>query len=283
MGFPLTLEIDSPPMSRIPDIFARLRSEHRSALMPFVTGGYPSLEVTERVLPALGPAGASIIEIGIPFSDPIADGAVIAASMHEALCHGVTPEAIFGLVGGVRVAVSAGLVAMVSHSIVRRMGDERFVKRAALSGFDGLIVPDIDTDGGERSPAGALARATSEQGLTCTFLIAPTTSERRIPSLVALCSGFVYVLARVGITGEREGAPEIADRITLVRRHTDLPVAVGFGISTAEHVAAVTEHADAVIVGSALVRRMGEHADPVEAATTFVSSLADGLREPSVS
>ena len=104
-----------------------------------------------------------------------------------------------------------------------------------------------------------------------------------IPSLVALCSGFVYVLARVGITGEREGAPEIADRITLVRRHTDLPVAVGFGISTAEHVAAVTEHADAVIVGSALVRRMGDAADAVETATTFVSSLADGLREPSVS
>jgi len=263
-------------MSRIASIFDELRGGGRAALMPFVTGGFPSLDVTERVLPALERAGASIVEIGIPFSDPIADGPVIAASMHHALQHGVTPRAVFEAVRAVRSDVKLGLIAMLSESIIDRMGIDRFMDEAAHAGFDGLIVPDADTSD-ENASAAVIARAAGEYGLTCTFLIAPTTSESRVARIARLCTGFVYVLARVGITGEREEAPEIAARVDVVRRQTDLPVAVGFGISKPAHVAAVTACADAAIVGSALVRRMGEAAQPVEAAAAFVAELATGL------
>jgi tryptophan synthase alpha chain len=261
--------------NRIDDIFADLRAHHRAALMPFVTAGFPSLEVTERVLPMLERAGASIVELGIPFSDPIADGPVIAQSMHAALQAGVTPHAVFEMVKRVRPHTQLGLLAMVSDSIITRMLPERFVTEAADAGFDGLIVPDIDLEASR--PLSGLARI---HDLSFTLLIAPTTTPQRLASIVELCTGFMYVLARVGITGEREAidASALAERVALVREHTDLPIAVGFGISRAEHVTKVTRHADAAIVGSALVRRMGESSDPASAAAKFVRELAGGLR-----
>jgi tryptophan synthase alpha chain len=259
-------------MTRIDDIFAGLRTEGHTALMPFVTAGYPSSDVTEAVIPALEEAGAHLIEIGIPFSDPIADGPVIAGSMHEALLGGVTPQRVFDLVRTIRPGVQAGLVAMVSDSIVARWGARRFVDEAAAAGFDGLIIPDIDTN-----EAAAVSELAAQRGLSFTLLVAPTTPEPRIRAVVGLCSGFVYLLARAGLTGERDAAPEIGGRVATVRRHTDLPIAVGFGISSAAHVEAVTACADGAIVGSALVRRMGEAADPVRAASDFVGGLARGL------
>ncbi|MHC5023109.1 MAG: tryptophan synthase subunit alpha [Planctomycetota bacterium] len=265
-------------MSRIDDIFNRLRQEGHAALMPFVAAGYPSPEVTAAVIPALERAGASLIEIGFPFSDPIADGPVIAGAMHEALQAGMTPQRVFDLVRSVRGDVRAALVAMVSDSIVARWGARRFVDEAAAAGFDGLIIPDIDT--ATAAEVSALAR---ERGLGFTLLIAPTTSEARIETIAGLCSGFVYLLARAGLTGEREAAPRIAGRVERIRRHTDLPIAVGFGISSSEHVKAITASADGAIVGSALVRRMGEDADPVRAATDFVADLVRGLAVRSTS
>ena len=261
-------------MSRINDIFSRLRREQKTALMPFLTGGYPSLEVTGETLPALERAGASMVEIGFPFSDPIADGPVIAASMHQALQHGTTPDALFDSIAAVRGSLSLGLIAMVSESIVWRVGTHEFVRRAAEAGFDGLIVPDMDPD-----DADDLYAAVEERDLSLSLLIAPTSSDARIGRLVARCRGFVYLLARVGKTGESREAPKIAAQVQRLRAMTDLPIAVGFGISTAEHVRAVTEHADAAIVGSALVRRMGEADDPVAAAESFVRELATGLSE----
>lgn len=257
---------------RIDDIFARLRAEGRTALIPFVTAGYPSLEVTAEVVPALETAGASIVELGIPFSDPIADGPVIAASMHEALQAGVTPGAVFNIVGQLRQATSVGLVAMVSDSIVQRMGPQQFLADAAKAGFDGLIIPDLDLTG-----APAVAELAAGHGMTLSLLIAPTTPDDRIERIVGLCSGFVYVLARAGITGERDTTPDIAARVESVRRHTDLPIAVGFGISEPEHVSAVTELADAAIVGSAIVRRMGPDGKAVSAAADFARTLAAAL------
>lgn len=249
---------------------------HRPALIPFVTGGFPSLQVTREVLPALERAGASIIEIGFPFTDPIADGPVIAESMHHALLKGVTPRAIFDVVKDVRGSVSAGIVAMVTDSIITRMGAESFVREAAAAGFDGLIVPDVDLDAAV--PLSGLAKL---HGLSFTLLIAPTTSEQRIARIVNLCSGFVYVLARVGITGESATLDEgsLKSRIELIRKHTSLPLAVGFGISNADDVRAVTRIADAAIVGSALVRRMAKESESsaVFAASKFVTELATGL------
>lgn len=259
-------------MSRIDDIFRDHLAAGRTALMPFLTAGYPSLDVTAQTIPALAEVGASIVELGIPFSDPIADGPVIAESMHEALLGGVTPSDVFEIVRCVRKKTRLGLIAMVSHSIVDRMDADRFVRSAAEAGFDGLIIPDIDLDA-----ARDVKMLTDDCDMSFSLLVAPTTGGRRLEQVIDLCSGFVYVLARVGITGERDAAPEVTRRVEELRRITALPLAVGFGISTAEHVTAVTESADAAIVGSALVRRMGQADDPVASARQFVSGLAAGL------
>ncbi|MHC4446338.1 MAG: tryptophan synthase subunit alpha [Planctomycetota bacterium] len=265
-------------MPRIDDIFARLRAEGRTAIIPFITAGYPSLDATEQAIDALEAAGAPIIELGIPFSDPIADGPVIAGSMHEALQAGVTPAAVFELVKRFRrdhAGSALGLVAMVSDSIVARIGPERFVAEAAGSGFDGLIIPDVDT-----AAAGPAAGLAALHNLGFTLLVAPSSPQRRLEQIVGLCRGFVYVLARVGITGEREAIPPVAERVAAVRQLTTLPVAVGFGISRPEHVAAVTSCADAAIVGSALVRCMGEAGDAGSAAAAagdLVRQLSKGL------
>lgn len=269
------------PVRRIDAIFARHRAQRRPALMPFITAGHPSLDITEALLPRLADAGASIIEIGFPFSDPIADGPVIAASMHEALQRGVTPLDILEMVQRIRPRVEAGLVAMLSISILERLGPARFIDDAARAGFDGLIVPDVDTVGGSASPAAELAALCDRHDLSFSLLIAPTTRPDRLRELVALCRGFVYILARVGLTGEQAAVPEIAARITELRAFTDLPLAVGFGISRAEHVRAVTREADAAIVGSALVRRLAKASDPVAAGEAFVRELAAGLVEKS--
>lgn len=242
--------------------------------MPYVTAGHPSLDATRAAIPRMAAAGADIIELGIPFSDPIADGPVIAAAMHRALKGGARLADVFELVRAVREETTVGLVAMVSDSIIERIGGERFVQRAAQAGFDGLIVPDIDV-----ARAASLAARTKASGMAFAMLVAPTTPSERLPELLTLCSGFVYVLARLGITGERADLPDIAPRIEELRRLTDLPLAIGFGISNAEHVAHVTEHADAAIVGSALVRRMeSEPGDPAGEAARFVEELSRGVR-----
>ena len=252
--------------------FAKCRASGRPAVLPFVTAGYPNLASTAALLPRLSAVCGSIIEVGIPFSDPIADGPVIAESMHEALVAGCTPEGVFAAVRAVRAQVQCALVAMVSVSIVDRMGAERFAREAAAAGFDGLIVPDIDIE-----DAPALRAACDAAGITCTLLVSPTSSPERIARITALCSGFVYALARVGITGERSDAPDVAPLIARIRATTALPIAAGFGISTAAHVAAVTAHADGAIVGSALVRRMREAIaagrSPEDAAVELVTSL----------
>jgi tryptophan synthase alpha chain len=262
--------------SRIDDIFARQRAAGRTGLIPFVTGGYPTLAATAAVLPALedvlGPDGG-IVEIGIPFSDPIADGPVIAASMHEALEAGVTPPDVFETVGRLRPVSGLGLVAMVSASIVHRMGPQRFMADAADAGFDGVIVPDLGGDGGDE----VLGEVAASRGLGFSLLVAPTTPPHRLERIVSRCRGFVYVLARVGITGEQQSPPNIADRVEAVRALTDLPVAVGFGISRPQHVAAVTAVADAAVVGSAVVRRMSGPGDPARAAAEYAGTLVAAL------
>ncbi len=258
-------------MSRLDAIFKELRQSNSSGLMPFLTGGFPDLETTEQTLLGMGEAGADIVEIGFPFSDPIADGPVIASSMHQALEDGLRIESLFEVVQAVREKVSIGIVAMVSKSIIERMGDETFISRSAEAGFDGLIVPDMDISNADR--LGQLAEA---HDLGMTFLIAPTTSVDRADRILKACRGFVYLLARAGITGESDQAPEIEKQVHMIRSMSDLPIAAGFGLSTAEHVQLVTEHADAAIVGSALVRRMAESNDPVQTALDFTKALASG-------
>ena len=252
-------------MSRIEDIF----SNHKKALMPFLVAGYPSIESTESAIIAMDEAGAAIIEIGIPFSDPIADGPVITAAMHEALENGVTPEHAFCVVAKIRAQVSAGLIAMVSDSIVRRNGRNAFLNRLTEAGFDGIIIPDIDD-----LDAVNVSAYCSKCGITFSMLVSPTTPTKRIEWLSSISTGFLYILARVGLTGEQSSPPDITSRIAEIRALTDLPLAVGFGISTREHVESVTQLADAAIVGSALVRRMSNADNPSEAARKFVCELS---------
>ena len=248
--------------------------------MPFICAGRPDTASLPDMLLALEQGGASIVEVGFPFSDPIADGPVIAAAMHEALQSHITPKHIFEGVAKAREnGLAIGLVAMVSVSIVQRIGAKKFVEDAKQAGFDGFIFPDSPVDESD-----ALLAQVREAGLSASLLIAPTTPDERAKAIASACTGFVYMLARVGITGERSDAPEIAGRVSALRQVTDLPIACGFGIGSAEQVRAVVEHADAAIVGSALVRRIedainnGDNA--IAVAEAFVKELAEGLATP---
>ena len=264
-------------MNRIDRIFSDLRDAGRGGLMPFLTAGDPDLDTTAALLPAVQRAGASIVEIGIPFSDPIADGPVIQESMTHALERGIKVGQVFEMIRGVRASLDLGLVAMVSYSIVHRMGLEPFVKRAAEAGFDGFIFPDLPLD-----EADAARAVVHDHGLILSMLIAPTTPIDRAQQIAAASSGFVYVVSRSGITGERDDLPpELAERIKKLREATDLPIAVGFGISKPEHVRGITRDADAAIVGSAVVRRIAEGRDQgqdtvVASVASFVEVLAPG-------
>ena len=248
--------------------------------MPFICGGFPTLDSTATTLQAIEKAGASIVEIGIPFSDPIADGPVIAAAMHTALIHGVTPSGVFDAVAGARASTNLGLVAMVSVSIVHRFGSAQFAKLAAAAGFDGVILPDVPVEETERTLDPLKAA-----GLTCSLLIAPTTPPDRAERIARACTGFIYLMARLGITGTVTGqgpdASAVAQRVRMLRTVSDLPIACGFGIGTADQVRAVVSptagNADAAIVGSALVTRMGQAKDPAAEAGKFCAELAGGL------
>jgi tryptophan synthase alpha chain len=253
-------------MSRIDTIF---KNDHK-AIMPFIVGGSPSIDATEEILVALDNAGADIIEIGFPFSDPIADGPVIAASMHTALERGVTPAHIIGAVARIRASVTAGLIAMVSHSIVHKSGGKAFIERLHEAGFDGLIIPDIDLIDAEE-----ISSFCAERGMSFSMLVAPTTSIERIRELAGLSSGFLYVLARTGLTGEQSELPDLTERMQAIRSVTNLPLAVGFGISTASQVAKVHTFADAAIVGSALVRRIEQASNPATEAAKFVTEISN--------
>lgn len=267
-------------MNRIESIFSTGRDSGRKHLMPFVCAGSPTLDDTKESIRSLDQAGASIIEVGIPFSDPIADGPVIAEAMHNALEAGVTPRSVIRAVSDIRSEVNAGLVAMTSVSIVERIGRDRFVGMLADAGFDGAIFPDAPLE--EADP---LVQAASTRGLTASLLIAPTTPLDRAAQICDRCTGFAYVLARAGITGESGGGPSRAlrERISALRSITDLPLAVGFGISTPEHVRTVVStdagDADAAIVGTALVHRMinAGSGRAAESAAEFCRGLLSGL------
>ena len=265
-------------MNRIDALFADLRREGRKALMPFITAGDPSLPATEAILLAVQRAGASIVEVGIPFSDPIADGPVIQASMKHALDHGVKVHQVFESIQRVRADVEAGLVAMVSYTLVHRLGLTRFISEAKAAGFDGFIFPDLPIEEADEARA-----ATAEAGLILSMLVAPSTPIDRAERIAAASTGFVYVVSRAGITGASGTLPEgLPERLTRLRGVTEAPITVGFGIARAEQVAQVVSVADAAIVGSALVEQIAQTrgADPSESArvaSAMVGSLAQGL------
>jgi tryptophan synthase alpha chain len=239
---------------------AAARERKSIALMPFVAAGFPDLASTAAVLPALEAGGASMIEIGFPFSDPIADGPTIQAAFTEALAKGIRIADTFRTVASVRAKVSIPLVAMLSYSIVFRYGVERFVKDAKTAGFDGLILPDLPPP-----EAQAVCDLIRNGGLDTVLLVAPTTTPQRRKEILNLCSGFAYYLSVSGITGERDRLPEdVTSNVRSLKelggKSGDTPVCVGFGIHRAEQVAQLAGVADGAIVGSAFIKRMREAA-----------------------
>ena len=242
--------------------------------MPFFVAGDPDLTTTAELIRAADAAGASVCEVGFPFSDPIADGPTIQASMTRALDGGVTVRGVFDAVRSVRGDVQLGLVAMVTYSIVHRWGLEAFVRDAKAAGFDGFIFPDLPLEA-----SGPAREAAAAAGMTVSLLVAPTTPEERAKKIAAACTGFVYVVARAGITGARsELPPELTGRLRALRGVTDVPLAVGFGVSKPEHVRDVVAVADAAIVASALIDRMETAGgDRVATAREMMGGLVGGL------
>jgi tryptophan synthase alpha chain len=241
----------------------------RAALMPYLMGGFPSVEESVECGLAAADAGADLIELGIPFSDPLADGPVIHAAGTVALAAGATPHGVLGVCE--RLAERVPIVLMVYANIVMTAGAEAFALRAAASGASGLIVPDLPHD-----ESGELRAACDAEGLALVPLVAPTSTDRRIAEIGADARGFVYTVSLTGTTGERAELREgLAETVAKVRAATEVPVAVGFGISTAEQAAAVAELADGVIVGSRIVRAAGEGG--AEEVGSVVRELAGGL------
>ncbi len=263
-------------MSKTSDVFHRAAGEGRMTFMPFVTAGDPDLATTARVLTALHDAGADLIELGFPYSDPIADGPVIQASYTRALNAGVTVDAIFRMVDDLPTDTMAPLFAMVSFAIVFRYGTDRFLERSAACGFSGLIIPDLSAE-----EAGDLNTRTETAGLDLVQLIAPTTAAERADTILRTARGFVYCISVAGTTGARRELPaELADQLRELRQKTGLPLAVGFGISGPDQVKPLAGAADGIIVGSAIVRRIAEAADAdaaVQSAREFARQMAQAV------
>ncbi len=238
-------------------VFARLRSQGRKAFLPFVTAGDPDLSTTVRLSRALIRAGANLVEIGFPYSDPIADGPVIQASYTRVLERGLKLTQVFATVRQLAdseevVSNKTPLVAMASFSLIHRRGAEAFVKAAKDAGLSGAIVPDLPVE-----ESHGLARIAADHDFKLIQLITPTTPRDRAREIARLSTGFLYCVSVTGITGERDRVPpELLDQLTWLRQQTDLPLCVGFGISRPEHVRMLRDVADGVIVGSALVRKM---------------------------
>ena len=241
----------SKPLS---ETFAALAKDGRKALAPFVTAGDPDLDTTLAVIEALDRAGAAVCELGVPYSDPIADGPVIQASYTRALAAGFTLEKFFAMVSHATGRVSMPILAMVSYSIIYRRGIDRFVDDAAAAGLVGLVVPDLPLEESD-----VLDATCKGANLALVRLVTPTTPPERAAEIARRSTGFLYCVSVAGVTGARTDLPAgLVERVTWLRTKTDVPVLVGFGVSTPEQVKLLSSVADGTIVGSALVRRVGE-------------------------
>jgi len=261
--------------NRIDEAFARTQRAGEAAFMPFLTAGDPDLATSGALIEEFARRGADLVELGIPYSDPVADGPTIQASYTRALARGFRLAAVFDMMKDLRTRCAVPVLTMVSLSLVTRMGAEEYFARAAEAGVDGVIIPDLPADEG-----GAVARLALRAGLYPVFLVAPTTPPERTRIIARRSKGFIYYVSVTGTTGaRRELPPDLADHIAAVKSVARQPVAVGFGVSRPEQVAAVARIADGVIVGSAIVRKVHElstlpRAELVAAAGAFAAELA---------
>jgi len=241
-------------VSRIAGTFARLRREGRPGLVTYTTAGDPDLPRSAEILKALDRAGADLLEVGVPFSDPLADGPVIQRATERALAAGGSLRASLSLIEEVRSDIEAPIVVFSYANPLMRMGIETFAKRAAEAGVDGVLALDLPIE-----EAAGFRATLQAAGLDTIFLLSPTTTDVRIQKAAQLGSGFLYGISRLGVTGARESVASGAESLVRrIRARSSLPIALGFGISRPEHVAEVGAYADAAVVGSALVSKIAE-------------------------
>ncbi|TET44202.1 MAG: tryptophan synthase subunit alpha [Dehalococcoidia bacterium] len=256
-------------MSRIASAFAKL---NRVALIPYITVGYPSIEATLEIVPLLAESGCDIVELGIPFSDPLADGATIQHASYEALRQGVTPERCLEVAQALRQRVEIPLVFMTYYNPVLKFGLEEFCSKCAEVGIDGLIIPDLPPEEGEE-----LEQSSQRHKLDLIYLLTPISTQERIDIVASRSSGFVYLVSLTGVTGTRDKLPdELESFVNRVRERTRKPLCVGFGVTTPEQARRIAKVADGVIVGSRIIQLMAEDTT-FSSLKAFASSLRDAL------
>ncbi len=263
-------------MNRIEERFARLKREGKKGFIVYIGAGDPNLDATSRLALAFDRAGVDVLELGVPFSDPLADGLVNQLAAQRGLESGTTPPKILATVAAVRQHSQIPIVLYIYFNLIHRVGLERFIKTAAKAGVDGLLVLDLPPE--ESNNYELLMR---RAGLCHIYLVAPTTPEKRMKSIVKRGAGFIYYISREGVTGMQTSvASNLASQVAKIRAHTDLPVAVGFGISTPEQAKTVASVADAVVVGSAVVNQVAKHGkskDLMKRASKFVGRIAEAI------
>jgi len=281
MSVPEPRTVNCPPrtpiVNRIEARFARLRREQRKGLVVYIGAGDPDLKATGALALAFDGVGVDVLELGVPFSDPLADGVVNQLAAQRGLESGTTPASVLETVTQIRRTSQIPIVLYIYYNLVHRHGLERFVGDAAAAGVDGLLVLDLPPEEG-----GDYSRLMGGAGLCPIFLVAPTTPEARIAAIVRQGRGFIYYVSREGVTGmQSEVATNLGDMTARIRRHTELPVAVGFGISNPEQARLVAMDAEAVVVGSAVVNRIGElgnSPEMVKEVAAFVGDLATAIK-----
>ncbi|HEV8371064.1 MAG TPA: tryptophan synthase subunit alpha [Pyrinomonadaceae bacterium] len=247
-------------MGRITEAFNVLQSNGGKGFIPFITAGDPDLRTTEELLVELSNAGATVIELGVPFSDPMADGPVIQRASERALKHGFGLDELLAMVARVRKQINTPIILFSYFNPLMQFGVQRLAKEAKESGIDGVLVTDLTPE--ESTTFGAELK---ENDLDMIFLVAPTSTNARLEMIAKHASGFIYAVSRAGVTGTRESVSAEAERlVNRVRNFSNLPVAVGFGISNREQVADVQRYADAVVVGSAIVQELERNANAAD-------------------
>jgi tryptophan synthase alpha chain len=256
-------------LSRIASVFARA---NHTALIPYITVGYPTIETTLRAVPLFAGIGCDIIELGIPFSDPLADGATIQQASYEALRQGVTTKVCFEVAQELRRRVKIPLVFMTYYNPVLKFGLEKFCSKCAEVGIDGLIIPDLPPEEGQD-----LEQSSRRHALDLVYLLSPASTEERIRLVTGRSTGFIYLVSLTGVTGARDRLPAgLESFVGSVRKRSEKPLCVGFGISTPEQAKRVAKVADGVIVGSRIVQLLSKDRS-VRNACSFVKCLREGL------
>jgi tryptophan synthase alpha chain len=264
-------------MNRIVERFQKLKAAKQKGFVVYIAAGDPTIEATRQLAIAFDKAGVDVVELGVPFSDPLADGLVNQLAAQRGLESGTTPKKVLESVTAIRRESQVPIVLYIYFNLMHRHGVKQFIDEAARAGVDGLLVLDLPPEESEN-----YEQLMAAAGLCNIYLVAPTTPEERIKLIVKRARGFIYYVSREGVTGMQQKVSDtIAEMTARIRAHTDLPIAIGFGISNPEQAKSVSQFGDAVVVGSAVVNQIAEHghsADLVPCVAAFVQSLVKGVK-----